>query len=175
MVVLEAEAKIRIDCDARSELHSRLAELGFFREWSGYEEDIYYQHPCRDVAETDEAIRVRVSERGRRLTYKGPRMGGRLKTRVEYEAGVDGHIEHILESLGFRPSIRVRKHRIIYRGHGASVTLDTVEGLGCFVEVEVLDGGEEEVIGIIKMLGLNSGELVTESYAMLLMKKRGEG
>lgn len=172
-MAVEAEAKVRVDCSEFAEIESRLASLGFSLVYSGVEEDVYYSHPCRDVLETDEAIRVRRSSAGKKVTYKGPRMGGRVKARVEYEARVDGDIEAILEHLGFRPAIVVRKSRRMYRGGSAIVTLDRVDGLGCFVEVESLDGSEEPVISVVKMLGLDPGVMITESYATMLMRLRG--
>ncbi len=171
-VVVEAEAKVRVRCEDLSKIESRIESLGFRLVYSGAEEDIYYNHPCRDVLKTDEAIRVRISRAGKKVTYKGPRMGGKVKARVEYEARVDGDIEAILEHLGFKPVIVVRKSRSLYKGESAIITLDRVEGLGCFVEVESIDGSEEPVINVIRMLGLDPEVLITESYVGLIMGSR---
>jgi adenylate cyclase class 2 len=48
-----------------------------------YHEDTYFRHPCRDFAETDEALRIRIRRFNGHfeafLTYKGPRLTGTQK------------------------------------------------------------------------------------------------
>ena len=92
-------------------------------EWSAVWEEIdtYYQHPCRDFAQTDEGLRIRqLPSRGpvrlpSLLTYKGPKIDSETKTRREIEfplhPGAYEHCQSLLEALGFLPVEIVHKFR----------------------------------------------------------------
>lgn len=149
---------------------------GFTFEQESLEVDIYYRHPCRDMLSRDEALRLRVySGGGGKLTYKGPRMEGGFKAREEIEISLSSVEEArlLLARLGFEEALAVRKRRRYYRGRGVIVTLDSVESLGCFVEIEA--GEPESIERVESMLGLRDRR-VSETYAEMALKKlRGEG
>ena len=166
----EAEAKIRVDCSRFDELRGVLRGKGYRLEGRVREDDVYYQHPCRDLMRSDEALRLRYSGGRMVLSYKGPRSGGRLKVREELEARVEGPLGLILERLGFRESVRVGKSREVYRGDRVKVFLDTVDGVGCFIEVESLTGDPMHVSEALKELGLDKEEVVYESYAEIVAR-----
>ncbi len=186
----EVEAKIVLpDCKILQEVEKRLQELGARFEGEVYEEDTYYQHPCRNFAETDEALRLRVAVgdgwRRVELTYKGPKRVHRgVKEREELTAQVsDGaFMARILERLGFKPVATVRKRRRYYSIPSlASVTLDSVEGLGCFVEIEYRGPAREagqaarEVDLLAERLGVGGFGRTVKSYLELLLEKYGAG
>ena len=50
--------------------------------------DEYFNHPCRDFAVTDEALRLRKDPDGK-MTYKGPKLDRTTKTREEIEMDID--------------------------------------------------------------------------------------
>ena len=112
-----------------------------------------------------------------RLTYKGPLVEAESKTREEFETRVaDGETAAaILDGLGFAPAATVEKERERYRFDGATVTLDSVEGLGEFVEVEReaeesdVERVREGVRETIRALGLDPDEQVRTSYLGLLL------
>ena len=172
----EVEAKIVLrDCALLEGVEGRLARLGARLEGEVREVDLYFQHPCRDFAETDEALRLREVDGRCELTYKGPKEGGRVKARLEATVEVSDCSEAklILEKLGFQPVAVVEKKRRYYTLGSVSVTLDEVKGLGCFVEIESKSGSEEEVLEAMKALGLEGFETTTKSYLELLLEKRG--
>jgi adenylate cyclase class 2 len=180
----EVEAKIVLgSCDRLGEVRRRLEELGAKLEGEVYEEDTYYQHPCRNFAETDEALRLRIADGRVELTYKGPkRVHGGVKEREELTARVEdgAYMARILERLGFKPVATVRKRRLYYSIEGlAVVSLDTVEGLGCFVEIEYRGkaGSPEEaaeaVERLAERLGLAGLPRTVKSYLELLLEKYG--
>ena len=178
----EVEAKIVIDsCSELEGIAAKLRELGARFEGEVVEEDTYYQHPCRDFAFTDEALRLRVTVNGVELTYKGPkRVVGGAKEREEYTVRVDNgaFMARILERLGFKPVATVRKRRRYYSLPGlAVVSLDEVEGLGCFVEIEYRGGGPgraaETIDAIAARLGIASKPRTVKSYLELLLEKYG--
>ena len=168
---VEREVKLRVPCEALAGLAGLLESLGARVEGPVEEVDVYYRHPCRDFASTDEALRLRVAGGGARLTYKGPRLSrGPVKERLELEASVEGPLGEILEMLGFREAARVVKRRLYARLDGHTVTLDQVEGLGCFVEVE---GPDPEALA--DRLGLGGAEMVEETYLEMVLRARGPG
>jgi adenylate cyclase class 2 len=140
------------------------------------EHDVYYNHPARDFAVTDEALRVRYIGEDAVMTYKGAKLPGtRLKAREELNLSVeDGHVlEAMLDRLGFRRTAVVRKRRELWTTEGASIALDEVERLGTFAEVEIIgeagDGTvEERVHAIARSLGI-TGQPITSSYLELVL------
>jgi adenylate cyclase class 2 len=170
---LEVEVKVPVDCSELRALKEKLERLGARIEGPIREEDIYLNHPCRDVVATDEAIRVRFSPEGVKVAYKGPRRGGtNVKARFEIEEKAGPGILEFLKALGFTEALRVVKERVYASLPDALVTLDKVEGLGCFVEVESRHGLEEEVERVIKILGLEDRPLLVESYASMLASRK---
>src|ERR1043165_5986993 len=47
--------------------------------------DAYFNHPSRDFAQTDEALRIRQVGQQNFITYKGPKVDATTKTRREIE------------------------------------------------------------------------------------------
>ena len=165
---IEVEGKYRVDCSDLEAVSRRIESLGGRFSGERLEVDVYYQHPCRDFASTDEALRLRyVGGEAESLTYKGPKMPGRVKARLELIISpIGGPVEQVLERLGFVPVASVVKRRKYYRLHDSTVTLDSVEGLGCFVEVEAPEPSRvEELAG---RLGLE-GPPITRSYLEMLL------
>jgi len=170
---VEVEVKVPVDCGELQVLGERLIALGAKLEGPVREEDIYFNHPCRDVVAGDEAIRVRLSSEGVKVAYKGPRRGGtNVKSRLEIEEWAGPGILEILRALGFSEALRVVKERIYADLRDVLVTIDKVEKLGCFVEIESKHGLGEEVERATRALGLEGRPLLTESYASMLASRR---
>ncbi|AEC51334.1 adenylyl cyclase related protein [Pyrococcus sp. NA2] len=167
---------------ANDEIFKRVRErFEFIRK--EVHEDIYYQHPCRDFSKTDEALRIRIKKFNGHyevfLTYKGPKIDERSKTRLEIEIEISEPEKYfkLLEELGFREVLRIVKTREkYYVSKGITITLDEVEGLGKFVEIETLAKEREEIPGIVNKLekilrdlGVNTFE--RRSYLELLLER----
>jgi len=78
-------------------------------------------------------------------------------------------------ALAYGTSGRVRKHRTLYLANRSRIHLDRVEGLGDFVEIEVVlgdddaaDGGVREARDIMARLGIDGSRLVAGAYVDLL-------
>ncbi|MEM1873205.1 MAG: class IV adenylate cyclase [Acidilobaceae archaeon] len=168
--MIEVEAKYRVGCERFASIASTLESMGFENRGDSLEVDEYYQHPCRDFAATDEALRVRRRGDGAvELTYKGPRESSlNYKGRLELTARVadSEQLSKVLEALGFKKAVVVVKQRRVYEKSGVSVALDEVRGLGCFVEIE---GGLESIESVAEKLGLKREDYVAETYAELLL------
>ena len=144
-----------------------------------HEHDIYYNAPHRDFGITDEAIRVRYTNDHALVTYKGAKIKtSGLKAREELNIVVDSGtvFEQMLDRLGFTRTAEVNKWRENYRLFDAAITLDEVEGLGTFVEIEVLAEDESSdaaarIQEIAKEIGVD-GEPILDSYLEMLLSKR---
>lgn len=149
--MLETEAKYRLLVEPE-EVEKILEENGFRLVEEVIETDTYYNHPCRNFAETDEALRLRIRKIRNgiqyRLTYKGPRKepSSVIKTREEIEVQITDpeKMELILNRLGFYKVASFTKHRRVYRCNGGEVyvTIDHLLGIGYFIEIE----GEKRII-----------------------------
>lgn len=178
----EVEVKVRAPHGA---VRDRLDALGAKRLGSVTQEDTYYDAPHRDFAETDEALRIRreTPEGGESrayLTYKGPLVDETSKTREEAETRVgDGSTTaRVLDGLGFEAAATVRKERDRYTLDGYTVTLDTVDGLGEFVEVETeadegVDVAREGAFDVLDRLGLDPEDGIRTSYLCMLLDVSG--
>ncbi len=169
----ELEIKIKIPCEDLERLRDILTKLSILSEKKN-ERDIYYQHPCRDFRVTDEALRLRfVNGEIESLTYKGPRIGtSQVKERLEIILHIkSGDVEQLLLSLGFKPAIEVRKRREYYKlRDNVTATIDIVEDLGCFVEVE--GPSESTILDFIENIGVK-GEIIGKTYAELVAERKG--
>jgi adenylate cyclase class 2 len=179
----EVELKVRAEHDR---VRERLDEVGATHVDTVEQADTYYDAPDRDFAETDEALRIRRETADgtteTRLTYKGPLVDSESKTREEAETAVDGYeaLQAILDGLGYEPAATVRKERDHYAFEGCTVTLDTVAGLGEFVEVETetegeatgdegIDAARQRIAARMRDLGLDPDEQIRTSYLGLLL------
>lgn len=173
--MLEAEVKARVT--GLKDVENRLIRLE--ARYLGEEEqiDLYFNHPSRDFSTTDEALRLRRAGEKLFITYKGPKLDPLTKTRIEHEVGIDSYneAEQILMSLGFTPVMEVRKNRKLYSHKGYLIALDSVEGLGYFVEVE---GRKEEnkdpqgLLAFLRELGIPPEKSERRSYLELLLDKK---
>ncbi|WP_418284707.1 class IV adenylate cyclase [Halorubrum sp. DTA46] len=205
----EVEIKVPADVDA---VRERLRDAGAERVDTRHQSDVYYDAPHRNFAETDEALRVRhetalpggldsgasgeadeTGEAGEadeiggettKLTYKGPLLDSASKTRTEHETEVaDGDaVAGAFTGLGFEPAATVEKHREFWSYDGFTVTLDAVDGLGEFVEIEravddeaAIDAVRDEAMAALDRLGLDAADQVRTSYLGLLLDGSVDG
>ncbi|MDH7594300.1 MAG: class IV adenylate cyclase [Methanomicrobiales archaeon] len=173
------EVEMKIPVPDLQDVRNRLIGLGFRHMEMRDERDVYYNAVDRDFGKTDEALRVRVAGSECTLTYKGPRlrMHG-LKAREELTVHLDSisAMEEILERLGLTRVMEVRKRREVFRSGEVTVALDEVEGLGSYVEIEMVVSDEVEkaknILGETRnLLGID-GEPVNLSYLEMLLVKR---
>ncbi len=170
------EIEIKAYCDNHTEVLRRLKSLGGAFQEKILEHDVYYNHPCRDFAQTDEALRTRSIDKKSFLTYKGPKLDRMTKTRVEREVEFRDveTVMCILAELGFTTVDTVDKERVVYLLNDITVCLDTVYELGTFVELEKLGDDKEnierELFDWASKLGLSRFE--TRSYLELKLLAR---
>ena len=174
--VIEVETKIAVS--NLPEIADRLHSLGAENLGSSVQQDTYLNAPHCDYAHTDEALRVRETESGIEITYKGPKQKhSGSKARKEITLSVESAQDAIslFTAIGFFVSAHVRKDRNEYRYGDTTIALDCVEGLGTFVEIEVLtddnvSAAQKAIESVKKELNI-SGEHIPVSYLELLITK----
>lgn len=172
--MLETEAKFRVE--SLEPVRRRLKDLGAVFLEACEETDIYYNYEaevCGDLALSDEALRLRISKGRVELTYKGPRLEGPYKSRVELTVTVSdpAMMSEILRHMGLAEAAVVRKRREKYRLGDTVVSLDSVEGLGTFVEIEYAGGrgdASKTISRVAGLLGLTNP--TSKSYLELIVE-----
>ena len=181
----EVEVKVPADLEA---VRDRLEELGASRRRTVVQRDTYYDAPHRSFPETDEALRIRREstpdrEAESRITYKGPLLDDESKSREEFETGVaDGEtMDAVLTNLGFEAAATVRKERERYGLEEYTITLDAVDDVGEYVEVETdvedeadLESAREGAYDVLERLGLDPDDQIRTSYLGLLLEGGGD-
>ena len=186
------EVEVKLPLTDKKAMKLAIIEAGGIALNSEFQEDIYYDHPCRSFSESDEAVRVRyrtrsdgptISETGHapvELTYKGPKIDKTTKTRIEYtvnlnESEKDSMI-HILLSAGFKHVAKVVKYREFFDIQGITASLDTVTDVGEYIEFELIAHGKDEmkkarerILKLASKLGLDEKDTVRESYLEIYM------
>lgn len=172
--MLEVEVKAKINCI--EDFIQKLKEINgkFLKEEK--QKDVYFNHPVRDFAKTDEAIRIRKISEGLNekfyLTYKGKKIDNETKTREEFESICDEEIFDIFERLGFKKFAEIEKVRKYYKHKNFEICIDEVKDLGNFVEIESKNLNDvEEIFNLLKKFGIKKEDTITESYLELLLKK----
>ena len=142
--MIEVEVKARID--SFEEMEKRLKDLGAVKTKDEFQEDIYFASPIVDFAETDEALRIRTTNNDTFITYKGPKLNEKAKTRKEVEMTIESAAKasDIFTEIGFTPARTVRKNRQYYRYENFEISLDDVEGLPPYMEIEIALNDSED-------------------------------
>lgn len=181
--MLEVEQKFLLA--DKTALLDQLAQLGATQETDQEQEDLYFTHPVRNFAETDEAFRIRRIGSENRVTYKGPKRNTVSKIRKEIELAFESgqsafeQLTEMLELLGFHPLRSVRKRRTPFtcqhQQRAFEITIDEVEGLGLFAEIELLaeesefQEADNAIIELAAYLGMTHP--IRTSYLGMLIEK----
>ena len=171
---MEIEIKFRVNFEkARQKIESLGAR--FVRE--EIQEDVYFSLPfptqlrVRRIPNLGEAF----------LTYKAIKDPGRNEEFDELEVGVsdfDTTVE-ILKRLGFKEDVIVRKRRLVYRLGDVTFELNEVDGLGSFLDIEIISDDAEKakraIWEIARKLGLTEREVEPRLYQELAREKMKGG
>ncbi|KLU05791.1 Adenylate cyclase [Rhodopirellula islandica] len=187
--MFEVELKFRVG--NVDELRERLAENDAVLVSENENQDTYYNHPSRDFAESGEALRVRRIDGTPLVTYKGSKRPGAVKAREELEWRLDPgdptgeSMETLFDRLGFQKVATVTKQRETFHLGSTdpmTVTIDRVDGLGEFAEIErvlherspsdeAVETARSEVVGLATALGLDAPE--SRSYLRMQLELSG--
>lgn len=186
------EVEVKLPITNIESIEEIILQAGGVRLNSEIQSDIYFDHPCRSFSVTDESIRLRhrtplgdstLSDSGYspiELTYKGPKIDKKTKTRIEYTADL-GSIEPItaiLTHTGFKRVATITKRRVFFDIDGITVSIDDVTDVGQFIELELIADGKERmntardrILSLLKTMGLDENLLVQDSYLELYLER----
>ncbi|MFG0334650.1 MAG: class IV adenylate cyclase [Maioricimonas sp. JB049] len=179
------EVEMKFPLRDAGRVRGRLEELGAKTSPQEQQCDLYFAHPERDFARTDEAFRIRSIGDENLVTYKGPLLDQQTKTRQEIELAFESgpvaaqKMWELFRALGFNEVRRVQKVRTQYtmrwRDYDFSLALDSVDELGEYVEVEILadqsnwEAARDAALELARELSLKDSE--RRSYLQMLLEK----
>ncbi|MEE1085613.1 MAG: class IV adenylate cyclase [Schaedlerella sp.] len=181
------EVEIKLPIKSRECVEAELQKLGFSSGNFMRESDIYFNSDNYDLRQKDMALRIRscenltTGESDAVMTYKGPKLDSISMTRKELETEVEDAkvCQEILKGIGFTKVYPVCKLRQYYHMEQITACVDEVEGLGEFLELEIIVAGEEEreealerLEEILTKLGYGMEETTRSSYLSILQRKK---
>lgn len=182
---LEIELKFPLT-NAKSAAEYLDLEAQFVREVFQY--DVYFVPVHRnfiaDIENVCEWLRVRVESDGTAsFNYKNwlPH-DEKVKTHcTEYETYVSSfdQLQKILLALNFNQLVEVKKTRKTWRLGEAEVSIDLVQNLGEFVELEYkgdgldVDGARSYLLAILSRIGAEVTSADLKGYPFLLLERNG--
>jgi adenylate cyclase class 2 len=192
--MIEVEIKVPLSSDGLDGLQDKILKLGGTYLNHEIQQDTYYDHPCRSFRETDEAVRVRrriphTPEKLKtdsplfELAYKGPKLDKKSKTRLELSLGIsDVTIANaMLMELGFRNVATIVKKRVFFKYGTTTICIDDVEEVGSYMELEQLiplraelEPVRDELLDIVKALGIDSKNSIRKSYLELYLEQKNQ-
>lgn len=182
------EIEVKIPVRDKEEVCRKLKENGFRQGITETETDTYFNSEQYDLKKRDKALRIRVTQDKKsgkcrtELNCKGPRLDKVSMSRKEIEISLEDSekMSMILAELGFYPAgCTVKKQRTFFYGGRVTAAVDQVEGLGIFLELEILEEGEEkrtpclrEIEETMEKLGYQWKHTVRTSYLSMLEKEK---
>ncbi len=164
----ETEIKLKV-ADMRA-LRRRLAQAGF-RVWKRrvYEVNTVLDTAGRALRSASCLLRIRRAGKRMTLTYKGPPLTGKHKSREERELEIPDAdtMLVIFERVGLEPVFRYEKYRTEYKRPSSAgvATLDETP-IGTFMELE---GTPAWIDRTARRLGYGEPDYITASYGRLYL------
>lgn len=180
------EVEIKLPLFRRSMMEKSLRNLGFLPGDLVKESDLYFTGDTHDFMKTDEALRIRTCDNMTTcssvsyLTYKGPKLDNISNTRKELETEIKDAqtAREILIALGYQKLYPVTKLRQYYHMERVTACVDLVEGLGAFLELEILvessdkkEAALRQIENILQQLGSSMKETTRKSYLSMHLSK----
>ena len=171
------EVEIKAKIKNFNEIKENLIKLGAIKKKLIIMDDYYFKHPNKDFGKTDEALRIRITDEKKYLTYKGPKLDEITKTREEIEIEIQEpeKFKVILKKLGFIEVPKISKKREIYEINKIKICLDDVQFIGKFIELEIEVNDEEdrikkvnELIKFAENIGIKQKDFIRKSYLELV-------
>ena len=136
------------------------------------QEDVFFPCPSGRLK-----LRILGPERGELIFYQRPDQEGPKTSHYSITPTSDpAGLRHVLATTYGEKAV-VRKIRHLYLVGRTRIHLDRVEGLGDFLELEVVLAGEDETGDgeaeahvLMKQLGISRADLVPDAYVDLLEK-----
>lgn len=183
MAKLEIETKARLV--EREAVMQKLESLGCVLGEPKTQDDTVFAAKTATLEEflsNDVFLRIRIQD-GQKvvLTAKKPvRKSAEVLVKHEHETVVESaeQTRAILELMGLVPVVRTVKVRRTGHVGTYEVCIDDIEGLGSFIELEVMGDAENaervqaEMGEFLASLGINASERVTKGYDILMLEQQ---
>ena len=169
------EIKVKLTKEEYEKLNKKMKLIGKFLLQSN-QQDIYYRSDYF-VSDNNKLLRLRLSGNKEVLTYKTYNNNMYCE---EYEVEIDNsnNMIKIFDSIGLKKITEVKKKRYIYSYQNKyEISLDKVDNLGYFIEIEVkgtINNYFEEYDNLLKNsknLGLNLNNIEQKRYPQLMINK----
>lgn len=169
------EIEIRARC-SHAALHVVLAKIGVHKKGSHHENDEYFKFASDP--ERKLVLRIREKEGKALLTFKG---SSKLPDDVAWQewetlAPDPVALKKLLLSNGLVHVVTIDKKRTTYKYHNFEINLDMIEGLGEFVEVELI--ADDAVTAkthiehfLTNDLGIAPADFVKKGYVPLMLER----
>jgi predicted adenylyl cyclase CyaB len=127
-------------------------------------------------------LRVFPDQRGELIFYQRESSSGPKPSQYEiYHTTQSQALRQVLQQ-SLREGVVVRKKRLLFMAGRTRVHYDVVEGLGCFLELEVVMRPDEEIADavleaeeLMNDLGIHRENLVSGAYADMLVESANSG
>ncbi|MFX0173325.1 MAG: class IV adenylate cyclase, partial [Candidatus Hodarchaeota archaeon] len=188
LIIMEIELKVPLDKDISvTSTVERISEKFGSSSITITQIDTYFQSSTKDFWITDEALRLREKQYGSirkiEMTYKGPKKGRNMKIREKITIEVSDweKIKNILKNIGFTPFATIKKQRRNWNHQNITISLDNVEGLGFYLEIEIstpkgfkeIETIKDEIFRLAKDIIPNyDGQDERRSYLELMCQKQ---
>ncbi|MCD6559436.1 class IV adenylate cyclase [Palaeococcus sp. (in: euryarchaeotes)] len=163
---MEIEIKFRVELE---EIMEKIEALGAGFVGEEVQEDLYFSLPPKHL------LRIRrIANLGQSiLGYKYIQDERNEEfDEIEVEVSDFEKMKEILKRLGFREDVWVKKHRLVYKLDDVTFELNRVEGLGDFLDIEVMsedvEYAKKRIWEIAGLLGLNEEDVEPRLYQELL-------
>lgn len=176
--MIEVEVKVALNDEEKEEVLNKLRERCLSERYYE-EEDIFFVSIHDPSLGIDKTLKLRRSNSEAKLIFKRKKADENVKKNLELEVRIRredvGNLLQVLRHLGFKESLVVKKRRRSFYLDGCTINVDDVEGLGSFLEVEVLSNGEGEdkafnkIVEVLSALRLSGKKLIYKSYAEMIV------
>lgn len=177
------EVEVKVKIDSVEDIKADLEAKGFsFSEPVIQEDAIFSDEETAKrfdefVSDTN-FLRIRKTKGKVIFTLKRPQTNELDCIEREIEVNNEKQLEDIINYLGYQKVIEVKKKRRIAKKDDYELSLDEVEGLGNFLEVEHMVGmdmdsqkDQEDIWKFLSDLGVNKKDEVTRGYDTLTYLK----
>ena len=173
----QVESEIKLRMPGPGPAREALARLGATLSRPRHLEDnVLLDDAGGGLMATGRTLRLRRTDAGAVLTFKGPRRDREgVKSREEIEAGLPAAeadtLLAILRKVGFAPVFRYQKFRETYRYGEVEIVVDETP-IGSFLELE---GPLPAIHSTAAALGKGPADYIADSYGALFAASGGRG
>ncbi|MDR0663056.1 MAG: class IV adenylate cyclase [Spirochaetaceae bacterium] len=190
------EIEIKAWVDDREAVERKIDLLAvFYGEFD--KQDVYWFPISRNGAENGNALPssgVRIRRETLRIpgkdaetttlvTYKTKEVRDGIEINNEMEFTVDRArvFEELLRRLGLKPGISKKKRGRSWKSGGMTIEVSEIEGLGCFIELEIIAGDDSpettataknRLYAFLKQTGINEDRIETRYYNDMLQDRK---